>query len=501
MTSRKTRDELLEELSRLRRRIAELEPDDDRGSVPPAFGDELELLYSTIENLSEGVSIVDAEERFVFINPAGESVFGVQPGRLVGRCLSEFVDTATFSRIQRQTHMRREGKQSSYELDIIRPDGETRRLSVSASPRIDPDGVFLGSIASFWDVTEQRRTEDRLDVSERNFLTLVDHMGVGVCLADENERIVLANPACARIFGVEPGGLEGRNLAEFVDATTLEKLERETVIRKSGASSTYEITVQGGDGVRRRARVTASPSFDSDGEFTGTIGNFTDVTEHAEMEFRLRESEERYRYLVEKAGIAILIDDLRGRFTFFNSRFAELFGFSAMEIRDRSIDDLVHPEDLAKVKSIHDARFRGEDAPSTYRFRGVRKDGGTVYLEIHVHAVVEDGKVTGSRSYIWDVSSSEILEQELRRHRDRLEEIVEERTEELRKANEKLWREVIERGKAENEARDLSRFPAENPSPVMRISRDGHLLHAKRTMGHLDPGNRLTYLCHRKTCQ
>ena len=116
------------------------------------------------------------------------------------------------------------------------------------------------------------------------------------------------------------------------------------------------------------------------------------------------ESEERFRQLVEKAGIAILIDDVDGNFNYFNKSFLELFGFSREEMKTQSIQTLVHPDDVDRVTSYHVDRLNGCEAPSIYEFKGIRKDGSVVCLEINAEALEEDGYCIGTRSYVWDIT-------------------------------------------------------------------------------------------------
>jgi|GEM_PF-2715269 len=148
--------------------------------------------------------------------------------------------------------------------------------------------------------------------------------------------------------------------------------------------------------------------------FLGSLGVIRDVTERKQMENALRESERRYRDLVEKAGIAILIDDAEGKFKYFNARFAELFGYSYEEMKKRSIASLVHADDIQRVMGYHNARLKKKDAPSEYEFKAIRKDSSIIFLEVNVVELKDGDEVTGTRSYIWDITSRKKVEQQLR---------------------------------------------------------------------------------------
>jgi len=157
-------------------------------------------------------------------------------------------------------------------------------------------------------------------------------------------------------------------------------------------------------------------------------------------EAALAESNRLYADLVEKAGIAILIDADNGNFKFFNRKPLELFGYTVEELKELSIRDLVHADDFEMVMNYHQGRVLKYELPARYEFRGVRKDTKIIYLEADTVEIWGDNGVVGSQSYIWDITERKLMEQELERYRDRLEQMVLERTAELAKANEKLTR-------------------------------------------------------------
>lgn len=132
------------------------------------------------------------------------------------------------------------------------------------------------------------------------------------------------------------------------------------------------------------------------------------------MESELKESEERYRDLVEKADVAVLIDDKQGRFKYFNKKFLELFGYSYKDMKKNSFESLVHPDDIDRIKQFHKERTRGANAHNNYEFKGVKKDGSTVCLEVHVVALKDGDEIIGTRSYLRDISERKRAEEELR---------------------------------------------------------------------------------------
>jgi PAS domain S-box-containing protein len=112
-----------------------------------------------LESINEGFGHVDANEVFLFANPAAEKIFGVPPGTLVGRSLADFLDADALALVQEQTGRRRQGADNRYVLSFIRADGQHRQMYVKATPLGGGGGPYLGASAVFEDITEQRRLE------------------------------------------------------------------------------------------------------------------------------------------------------------------------------------------------------------------------------------------------------------------------------------------------------------------------------------------------------
>ncbi len=115
-----------------------------------------------VENQGEGIANFDADENFVFSNPAADLIFGFNPGELNTRNLKEFVIPDHLSILAQLIETLQRGEKSACELIIIRKDGMKRYVLIDATPQYKKDGRYAGAFGVFRDITEQKQREDHL---------------------------------------------------------------------------------------------------------------------------------------------------------------------------------------------------------------------------------------------------------------------------------------------------------------------------------------------------
>lgn len=157
-----------------------------------------------IESQGEGIGIVDDQERFTFANPAAGRIFGLPAQELLGRSLREFIDPDQFARVLEQTNQRQQGQQSTYELVFHPADLPAQRqiMLVTAAPRTDEQGRYLGAFGVFRDITERKQMEDALGEKEERYRQLIESLPHGVAVL-QDLGIVFANAAAIRMLGCE----------------------------------------------------------------------------------------------------------------------------------------------------------------------------------------------------------------------------------------------------------------------------------------------------------
>ena len=247
--------------------------------------------------------------------------------------------------------------------------------------------------------------------------------------------------------GFEPATVLGRPIYDFIQpryhAIAKKCLEH---VFHTGEGTSYESVGAGSDG-SMSDYVTDVGSVIVDSEIIAATLISRDMTDRKRAEQTLRQSEERFRLLVEQAVDGIFVSDAQGHYLDVNGAGCEMFGYSREEILARTIADVVAAEEVPRI-ATEVARFIGGMVTrSEWRFR--RKDGSFFTGEV-VGRQLPDGRLQG---ILRDVTDRKQAEEALKKAHDELERRVEERTAELSKANEQLRREVEERQRIEGELR------------------------------------------------
>ena len=146
--------------------------------------------------------------------------------------------------------------------------------------------------------------------------------------------------------------------------------------------------------------------------------------ERRRVEKALRESEELLRDLVDKAGIAISIEDTDGNIVFANENNAKLHGYSLEEMKKLTIKDMIHPEDYEMVMENHRKNLEGK-GKQRYELRSIKKDGSIVYFEVDTSPLSEGGQIVGTRTYLWDITERKKAEELLRQSEGKFRSITE----------------------------------------------------------------------------
>jgi PAS domain S-box-containing protein len=156
------------------------------------------------------------------------------------------------------------------------------------------------------------------------------------------------------------------------------------------------------------------PLVDDSGEVTGVIEHVRDIDERMRAEEALRESEEKYRFLVENSRDIIWKIDLQGRWTFVSGNVERMTGYKSGEIVGKTVWDFVAPECHEILNERLRQRIRGEEIPP-YELMLVNREGHRTPFEVLSAPILDrDGKIIGIQGISRDISLRRHTERELR---------------------------------------------------------------------------------------
>jgi two-component system cell cycle sensor histidine kinase/response regulator CckA len=378
-------------------------------------------LYETLIDQSlSGIYLIDKEERYIYANPSYCEIVGRPWEELcAGDSLAVIApEEREFVRDRLRRRLAGEKVPSEYEISILRPDGSRRSVWVKAM-RVMYQGqpAVLGNLV---DITLLRKREEELRESEERFRTAFMNAAVGITLVTPDGICREVNPAMARILGYEPQELVGKRVADFTHPDDLEKRAKFVDDLLSGRIpwGEQERRLIHKDGSTVWVRIWVSVQRDSAGNPLHFISLVQDITAQRRAENALRESEERYRNLVEMLPEGLWVHR-NGIILYVNPAMVRLLGASREEeLLGRSIYDFVHPESRDSVRErTEEVQEKGVTVPLKEQ-KYISLDGSVVDVETLATAVPFHGERAVLAVYR-DIRERKRQEQERKRLEER----------------------------------------------------------------------------------
>lgn len=301
-------------------------------------------------------------------------------------------------------------------------------LDVTVNPVVGESGIMLAAILILRDITERKRIEAELIAAkillEKTFASLDQAFFV---ISTKSRTVLACNPAVERIFGYTEKELVGRT-TEFMYADRAEYEQYpQKMIAALDASGVYhtETHMRRKDGSIFPVEITETGLLDGAGLRIGVVSVIRDITQRKRSEETLRESEMRYRRIVETAQEGVWLINAQNKTTFVNTKTVELLGYSVDEMIGKELFDFMDEEGVAQTNRNLERRRQGISEQHDFCFR--RKDGGKLWTIVGTSPIFgEDGEYQGALGMITDVTNRKQIEEALAESESKFRSLVEQ---------------------------------------------------------------------------
>jgi two-component system sensor histidine kinase/response regulator len=384
------------------------------------------------ENSGDWIFWHDAQCHYLYVSDACYEISGYEPDAFLA-------DESLMMRIlhpeDRQAyldHLAHDGvDDETLDFRILHRDGTVHWIGHRCRPIHDAEGLYLGRTGSNRDITERKLSEETLSRERETMKLILDHAPIGIWLQDCTGKLSFVNRAFCESLGIaEERFLAASHYAELIPQEFRPQcLESDA---KALASPEATITMQRLpflDGKVHDLRVIKAVKRDAHGKPAALVGLSIDITEERRQAEELR----KLSLAVEQSPESIVITNLDAEIEYVNEAFLLSTGYTRDEVLGRN-PRILHSGSTPRETYLalwddlqHGRVWKGE-------FNNRRKDGSE-YVEFAVIAPIRqaDGKVSHYVAIKEDITEKKRMGQELDRHRQHLEELVELRTDELRR--------------------------------------------------------------------
>ncbi len=275
---------------------------------------------------------------------------------------------------------------TAYDLEITKKDGTKAIHEISVSLIRNSQGKPIGFRGISRDVTERKQMEEKIRQSEERYRTIIEQMEDGYFETDLSGHFTFVNEAECRNLGYSRDEMLGMSRKKYADEKNAKALlDLFVEVYNTGVPvKAYDLELIKKDGTKSYDEISVSLIKDSKGEPAGFRGIARNITERKLMEEKIRQSEERYRTIIEEMEEWYFETDLTGNITFFNDIFANVLGYSQKELTGLNFRNFIKKEDSDSVYRLFNQVYKTGKSTKNFPYEFVRPDSSITFAEFSI---------------------------------------------------------------------------------------------------------------------
>jgi diguanylate cyclase (GGDEF)-like protein/PAS domain S-box-containing protein len=390
-----------------------------------------EKLRNIIEYSTNMFYTHDTSHVFTYVSPRSRDFFDCEPGEALVRWTEFITDhPANQTGYERTRRAIETGeRQPPYELEIKGKKGRKLWVEVREAPVVR-DGKTAAIVGAITDITDHRRAEEALRLSEEKYRTILESIGEGYYEVDLEGNLTFFNAALAERLDYTQEEMMGMNYRRYTSekfANLVFQAYHE--VYRTGVSSKYvdwELVKK--DGSKIFVETSVALMWDGAGKPTGFRGIFLDITDRKKANESLMESEQRMADIIEFLPDATMVIDIGGTVIAWNKAMEKMTGIEARDILGKGNYEYAIPFYGERRPILVDLALK-PDLETEKKYAGIERQGDTVSGEAYIPAMAggniyfwgtaialrnSEGRVVGAIESIRDITDRKRLEREIK---------------------------------------------------------------------------------------
>lgn len=320
----------------------------DRQKAEAALENQLSFMESLLSAIPHAVFYMDNQGRYKGCNAAFEKLFGINKDDILGKTISDRVKTdEAYQYYENDMKLINESGTLMYDSTIYDKDRKAHQVIFSKATFNDIKGKVAGLVCVVMDISERKKAEEALRKSEEQIRLLIETMNEGLCILTKEGYINYVNSKLCDMLGYKEEEFLNRRFTDFIICLN-EKIDKNLINREEEEIVPYETELCCKDGVRVSAIIAPQPIYDENGDFTGSFGVITDITDIKQTERKLEEERNLLRTIINNIPDMIFAKDNAGNYLVVNRSYTDFVEVnSETDIIGKNIFDLF-PQEMAQ---------------------------------------------------------------------------------------------------------------------------------------------------------